>query len=442
MKKIIFYLFNNMPKLTSFVCLIITFLFIKKITNSNSSKFNFLVLNKERFNKDLDILMEDNDFNFYVINQNFLYYLQAPFVFFIKESLNKNKWWEIQDSILYKKFIKNGTIFMENYINFLTKVIKINFIITPSYYYFQDRIIENACSSTSVKYIVINKENILDVSTLPNKILNNLKKNISFKGHYIITQNDYENKCLVDSKIASAEKIFTLGSPRFDKLYNYANKNQQSKKNINNEINITLFSFRHSIGGYKLADTLNTSGFSKISNDGAQNYFINVHSAIMEAAYLNKNCKFYIKTKFSSGWIDRINKIKESFINLYEYDFNNVIVTSDIPAQELIKKSKLVIGINSSALVEAKVFKLNVLVPIFDELMNSMSQYIYFTKYFGKDFIVADSKNELIKSINHFINNHSINRSPNRQLLNETFSLDVNGYTRYNKFFKSLDNNE
>ena len=51
---------------------------------------------------------------------------------------------------------------------------------------------------------------------------------------------------------------------------------------------ITLFSFRHSIGGYKLLDN-DTSGFSDIINDGAQLYFNNVHSSVMESAYKNKD---------------------------------------------------------------------------------------------------------------------------------------------------------
>ena len=36
-------------------------------------------------------------------------------------------------------------------------------------------------------------------------------KNISFKGSYIITQNDLENNCLVKSNIANTKKIITLG---------------------------------------------------------------------------------------------------------------------------------------------------------------------------------------------------------------------------------------
>ena len=58
----------------------------------------------------------------------------------------------------------------------------------------------------------------------------------------------------------------------------------------------------------------------------------------------------------------------KKYIKIYNDSLSNVIITSEIPAQDLIKKSKLVIGINSSALIEAKVLGIDVLIPIFDEL--------------------------------------------------------------------------
>ena len=112
----------------------------------------------------------------------------------------------------------------------------------------------------------------------------------------------------------------------------------------------------------------------------------------MESAYKNKDTKFYIKTKFNTGWIDRIEAIKKKYIKIYNDSLSNVIITSEIPAQDLIKKSKLVIGINSSALIEAKVLGIDVLIPIFDELKKNMQSNVYFKEYFGNELSVVESK--------------------------------------------------
>ena len=52
-----------------------------------NSKYNFLVLNYKRFNIDLNILNEDDDFQFFYINERIIYILLAPYTFYIKESL-------------------------------------------------------------------------------------------------------------------------------------------------------------------------------------------------------------------------------------------------------------------------------------------------------------------------------------------------------------------
>ena len=436
-KKIIFNFFYICPKFVAFTLSIFTYIFfIKNLKKNTNYKLNFLVLNHKRFNQDLNILAEDNNFSFFTINEKFLYYLISPYVYLIKNDLKKNKWWQIQSKNNYIKFLKDGSNFIHFFLKYLYKFKKIDFIITPTYYYFQDRLFEEAINNTKIKYIVINKENLLDTNNFNSKVQNNIKKNISFKGSYIITQNDLENNCLVKSNIANTKKIITLGSPRFDKFY-FDSKRSNFNQNNNN---FTLFSFRHSIGGFKLIDQNNTSGFSNYLNDGAQNYFKSVHSSVMQCAYLNKKSNFYIKTKFKKGWIDRINEIKTYYQLFYKDDLSNVIITDEIPAQDLIKKSKIIAGINSSALIEARVLGRKVLIPIFDEVSKKMNDYVYFKKYFKSEFIVCNNSNNFISSINSLLaEKFSYNRINDLNLLDETFSFDKDGYDRYSKFFLKIN---
>ena len=66
MKKLIFYIFWHYPKIALFSVVVTLLFFTKNIRKNYNSKFKFLVLNKKRFNKDLYILAEDQDFSFFL----------------------------------------------------------------------------------------------------------------------------------------------------------------------------------------------------------------------------------------------------------------------------------------------------------------------------------------------------------------------------------------
>ena len=87
-KKIIFNFFYICPKFVAFILSIFTYIFfIKNLKKNTNYKLNFLVLNHKRFNQDLNILAEDNNFSFFTINEKFLYYLISPYVYLIKNDL-------------------------------------------------------------------------------------------------------------------------------------------------------------------------------------------------------------------------------------------------------------------------------------------------------------------------------------------------------------------
>ena len=126
-KKIIFNFFYICPKFVAFTLSIFTYIFfIKNLKKNTNYKLNFLVLNHKRFNQDLNILAEDNNFSFFTINEKFLYYLISPYVYLIKNDLKKNKWWQIQSKNNYIKFLKDGSNFIHFFLKYLHKFKKID----------------------------------------------------------------------------------------------------------------------------------------------------------------------------------------------------------------------------------------------------------------------------------------------------------------------------
>jgi hypothetical protein len=70
----------------------------------------------------------------------------------------------------------------------------------------------------------------------------------------------------------------------------------------------------------------------------------------------------------------------------------------NIPAQELIIKSDVVVGFNSTTIVESILYRRKVIVPIFHEAINKYPDDVSYTKYKGV-FYQANSLTDMIEKI-------------------------------------------
>ena len=419
----------NNPIIITFLVLIIilTSKYLKK-NYYKSRKINILVLNLDRFHEDVEILNENSEFNFIIFNQKIFYYFAAPFIDEIRTKLKKQKWWEIQETPEYRIFISKYSSFLTKFLKIYFYFNKIHLIITPSFYYFQDTCWDIAAKNLKIPFFCFFKESTRDKFNLENSTKLYKKKKYKFNGDIIVVYSIFAKNILIKSNITKLSKIRVIGSPRFDNLFG-------NKKKYNREI-ITLFSFRHQIGDYEMTEGKNTSGFSN-DNEGAVNYFFNVHNTICLAAYNNPNKIFYIKTKFKKGWHDRIYKIIDQFEKNHNVKLNNIIVDDKINPHNLILKSKLVIGINSTTLIESRVLNTDVVIPIFDEMSKKMSKYIYFKDYFD-EFILAYSKESLLQLINQYlINDYSYNKIKDLDMLKNYLGTTTGDNT--NKYIKLIN---
>ena len=413
------------------ICLaIISIPNLKKITKSkysrNKKKINILVLNFDRFKNDILIINEKSEFNFYYINQDLLYYFASPYIDYIRQLLSKKKWWEIQDTKEFKNYKINFSIFLIKFIYFLSFYKKFHLIVTPSFYYFQDQCWDNAAKELHIPFFCFFKESTRDKINIEKTSKIFFDKKFKFNGDIITVYNKYAKEILIRSKVTSKENIKIIGSPRFDRLFNFT-------KNIERKY-ITLFSFRHQTGNYKIQGVKNTSGFSE-SGDGAVNLFLNVHEVIFSLASKFPSQIFYIKTKFADGWHKRIYQILSNFEHKNKINIKNVIITSEGDVRDLILGSKVVIGLNSTALIESRALKTDAIIPVFDELLSILQNHIYYKKYFHDQFIIANSKYDLFEKIKKYINsNYSYNKNTNKEML-ETYlgTSDEHNTKRYIK---------
>jgi hypothetical protein len=372
----------------------VTFFYLVKNFYHYRKKNTILVLNSDRFHSDLNILKKVNKFNFLHFPSSLHYLISAPFVSIIKNDLIDNDWWDITQTKKWNNYIKKHAIFIAKYSIYLKKLYNIKAIITPSFYYFQDQAWEKANSISNIPYLVFFRESFKDHKSIDFYITRYSERNYKFKGTSIFVYNEFEKSCLIKSKTCNSDQVKVLGSPRFDKIISKIDEN-----NIQKGSAITLFSFRHTIASYKLDRKTSNDGFSN-NGEGAIKLFDTVHGEFANQAILNPEVIFYIKLKFFGSWKNYVDKAIKNYTNINSSDIPNLHIIQKTNPQNLIAESSLVIGINSTALVESRILGKKTAVPVFEEAKESLKEYIYLDKFFGNEIYeiksILDFKN-LIK---------------------------------------------
>ena len=95
---------------------------------------------------------------------------------------------------------------------------------------------------------------------------------------------------------------------------------------------------------------------------------------ILKFAKKNKNIDFLFKVK---NPIENNNQLKEIFLDqlIHDNSLDNCRVISNINTGTLIRYADLVIGFNSTAVVESLIFNKNVIVPIFGIKKNIIKNF-------------------------------------------------------------------
>ena len=124
-----------------------------------------------------------------------------------------------------------------------------------------------------------------------------------------------------------------------------------------------------------------------------------MHAGMALYAIDNPLIDVIIKMKWYSGEAkDNVDNaiIRKTGIN--PNDIDNLFILDNVPAQELIVKSDVVVGFNSTTIVESILYRKNVIVPIFHEAIDKYPDDVSYAEY--KDvFYRANSLIDMIEKI-------------------------------------------
>lgn len=397
----------------------------------NENSITILALNSERYMNDLTRLSIDSRVKIITLPSEIQGLITAPFLASLRKIMNGQPWYVNASKPEVVKTLDSLTEYLISFLPVLQKLVKFDVLISCTFYYWQDRAWEKASPLADIPYIALHKENMKDDVIIDMTIERYRQRGYKFNGSKIAVYNNKEKLCLVESGVASSDMVSVVGAPRMDDLF----------KSINEELpplgnDVTLFSFRHAIGGLILDD--NVSGFSRHRSCGFIEYFDLVHGQFALAAINNPDRIFHIKPKWSSGiWDEQIADSVFRYTGKKVDEISNLKVCTEIDAQSLIKRSAVVVGVNSTALIESKIFGRPTIIPFFAEAANKHVEHIFYQKYFDLDFIMVRDAEDLSSVIEKELASSNLSPSPSSLVEDFLGYTDGNSKDRVINMFES-----
>ncbi len=268
--------------------------------------------------------------------------------------------------------------------------LNVDCLIGPSTWYRQDYEWGLVSAEMGVPYVVLHLENLITGQGHFNSRVDYAKKWGKFKGTHIVVHNERSRDAFITSGIVDSRDISALGCLRMDEYV-------QRIKQIDSDVDVivpkprkkvVLFSFQRGVmlpGVAKLWPENRSEGFPVL--------FKEVHLALAELAIENPSVDFVIKTKWSGVWMDEINLVL-SGCGIDSTKVDNLLITADGNAQDLILDSDVVSGFGSTTLIEGGIAGKPIVFPNFAEALKpEYRDYIEFGDELQL-FDVAGSKDE------------------------------------------------
>jgi predicted glycosyltransferase len=301
-----------------------------------SKKFKHIVILNHFFDQDIIALKKANIY--FRITTISAFSLNRIFRCFVK--LENDEWYSINDE-KNQKSRNEYSLFFRKWILPIFTLLKINAFIMPSDLYPYLRDIIPILRENKIISIVIDKEGTISPYDFEN-FSDSIKIYNPFISDFILVWNERQKIFWKKCGINDESIVHVIGQPRSDFWFSKHKPSKDLLKYMpNDKINVLFFSFDKSA---YIPEHLYRSG--QITWDLL---YKEVHSSIIRIAQKYPNLNFVIKTHPQQNTVD------EEFLNIIKHLKNISIIGGAKLSNELIKYSQIVIGFQTTALIEAMV---------------------------------------------------------------------------------------
>ena len=396
LKKIYHNFIRKLPRLSSFILALLLFTKLKFLEKKKNKKKRILLISKERFNDDLKIINLSPEIEFVYFEKKDLSILTEPYLTDLRPKMKSTFWIDYKNEKFFNDYLENHSLFMFFFLQYLDNLINFDAIATTSLWYFPDKAIEKASFKLNKKFFILHKENSYDERDFGRVLKIYSQQIIKFEDNcYVSIYNELMRKLIVETKSINPLNVICNGCPRTDQLVNLSKLNVY--KEINQNKSIIFASFPYNLGAYIMDEQQNLKREKNQfeTNDGEIiDFFNEVHLEFIDIAAKNKNYNFIIKLKYENLWKHLIVKLIDQKEKELGFKISNlIIISTETSMAKLLPESRLLIGLNSLTLVEAKIFGLPVITPIFKKVQK-YEKFFNFTKYYNHVIQVSRSIEE------------------------------------------------
>jgi len=399
---------------------------IKEILPKNKKKYRAIVLYKSGGIDDLISSQKKYNYNILYLSCPRIFFKYIFFTFLDNHNLhdlnyNSNKNEIINLKIKYKKFlIRFLKIFKKKYI--------FKVVIGFNYKYLAERELHKACGELKIPFLILLKEGVF--TKLQNKYVSYIhrKTNEKSEGYKLAVYSDYIKKKLIESNISHKNKVDVIGCSRLNFSHSYkkiAPKNQIVYYAIEKYRGLPRPFVKHY--GRKFFNDLKDHQLYKPRYSWEK---LHLKTLKILKKFAIKNPKTLIIIKIKTG--DKYNK--NDYTNLPQ----NIQINKFGPGHSLLIDSKIVIGWNTTSIIEGIAANRFILIPYFYK-KNKFFKEVELKLDLKKESY-ANSESDFYKKLS-FLNKKYYDKD---KIYNNTYSLnyhlgniDNKAGLRLNKFIKN-----
>jgi hypothetical protein len=349
--------------------------------HAKHNKLTILVLSATAFRSDIDCIVATNEIRVLVIPVQWQRRLVNQFYpeTFHKFLLKRNP--DYSDYIKQQKEIRE---FLYGFLARLYKTISIDCVISPHPRYVADMDWGAVSTKLGVPHILISRDSQFASSPYALNRVKYLFENAfpRFEGEHIIIQSELDKEVYIDSGYVSPERISSLGRPRMDDFIKKSKEKRIDAKKRRKKVVFLPFSYREN-GTFDLKDLRSYIGELQL-------FFVRFAIKFPEIDVVIKP-----KAKGLRPWEKEVMIKMIGDDGIESNKLLNLIIRDDIDIHSLFFESDIICGLNTSALLEAAVIGLPVIIPYFKDLQNAKyCKRIYYREDHDL-FDIAESAEEL-----------------------------------------------
>ena len=280
--------------------------------------------------------------------------------------------------------------------HYYNKAMAIDLVLTANFAYFTEREFATALEEAGTPFIALHKENVRPPRRVNDYWFNLYKQRRGkFTGRKILVYNDTERKLEIASGVAPPDSIVVTGAPRLDRLHRWR-REHAGKSEPSQRLHVMLFAFsqydkltaiqRKPAAGV-VGDMEDMEGWNELSWG---RFCLDTHQAVVDLAREHPEFDVTIKCKGQGRRHEEVLRILDGFKQPLPPNLS--IVTRGDP-YELITRSQVVVGFNTTGLLEAVAAGKVVIVPSFGEAREEGRQDLIID--LGEAVDYAHSPNEL-----------------------------------------------